>query len=80
MVKVFAKIIPHTHTVERKYFRGRLGPTQYLSNQIWVLVVDTRGVERTIVRDHDMQICHSLKSKHICYVNGGRATDFDFSK
>lgn len=27
--------------------------------------MDTRGVERTIVRDHDMQICHSLKSKHI---------------
>ena len=27
--------------------------------------MDRRGVERTTVREHGMQICHSLKSKHI---------------
>ena len=27
--------------------------------------MDRRGVERTTVREHDMQICHSLKSRHI---------------
>ena len=30
-----------------------------------VSVVDTRGEESTIVRDQDMQICHSLRSKQI---------------
>ena len=29
------------------------------------LVVDTRSVERTIVRDQNMQICHSLRCKQI---------------
>ena len=33
-----------------------------------------------IVRGQNMQICHSLRSKHIADVNAGRPIDIGFAK